>query len=86
VAVSDNSCLRARFNRARETFRLRYLPNGRIGPMESRGPQFQKQLSHIEELINALNGAADPTLSAKSRELTQALLELRGAGLDECLN
>lgn len=50
--------------------------------MESRGPQFQKQLSHIEELINALNGAADPTLSAKSRELTQALLELRDAGLE----
>jgi hypothetical protein len=50
--------------------------------MESRGPQFQKQLSHIEALIYALNGAADPTLAAKSRELTQALLKLRGAGLE----
>jgi Fe-S cluster biogenesis protein NfuA len=50
--------------------------------MESRGPQFQKQLSHIEELIDALNAAPDSTLSTKSRELAQALLELHGAGLE----
>jgi hypothetical protein len=34
--------------------------------MESHGPQFQKQLSRIEELINALNAAPNPTVSAKS--------------------
>ena len=50
--------------------------------MESRGSQFQKQLSHIEELVNVLNAAPDPTVFAKSRELAQALLELHGAGLE----
>jgi len=50
--------------------------------MESSAPEFQKQLSRIEELINTLNTAPDSVLSAKSRELTQALLELHGAGLE----
>jgi len=54
----------------------------RTNPMESCGPQFQKQLSHIEELINALNAAPDTTVSGKSRELARALLELHGAGLE----
>jgi len=54
----------------------------RTNPMESCGPQFQKQLSHIEELINALDTAPDPTVFAKSRELVRALLELHGAGLE----
>ncbi len=44
--------------------------------------QFQEQLSRIEELINTLNAAPNSSLSAKSRELTQALLELHGAGLE----
>jgi Fe-S cluster biogenesis protein NfuA len=50
--------------------------------MESSAPEFQRQLSRIEELINALNVAPDSVLSAKSRELTQALLELHGTGLE----
>ena len=50
--------------------------------MGTRVPEFQKQLSRIEELINALNAAPDSALSAKSRELTQALLELHGTGLE----
>jgi hypothetical protein len=32
--------------------------------MEPRSPQFQKELGRIEELINALNGAADSAPSA----------------------
>jgi Fe-S cluster biogenesis protein NfuA len=51
--------------------------------MESSAPEFQKQLSHIEELVNTLNAAPDSILSAKSRELTQALLELHGTGLEQ---
>ena len=50
--------------------------------MEPRSPQFQKELGCIEELINALNGAADSVVSAKSRELVQALLELHGTTLE----
>lgn len=50
--------------------------------MESSGPEFQRQLSRIEELINTLNAAPDSVLSVKSRELTQALLELHGTGLE----
>jgi Fe-S cluster biogenesis protein NfuA len=50
--------------------------------MQSLAPQFQKQLSCIEELINTLNAAPDSVLSAKSRELAQALLELHGTGLE----
>ena len=57
-----------------------------IAPMESSAPQFQKQLSCIEELINTLNAAPDSVLSAKSRELAQALLELHGTGLERLLN
>jgi hypothetical protein len=33
------------------------LPDETIASMESRGSQFQKQLSHIEELVNVLNAA-----------------------------
>ncbi len=50
--------------------------------MESSAPEFQKQLSRIEELINTLNAAPDSIVSTKSRELTQALLELHGTGLE----
>jgi Fe-S cluster biogenesis protein NfuA len=50
--------------------------------MEPRSPQFQKQLTRIEELINALNAARDATVSAQARELVQALLELHGAGFE----
>jgi Fe-S cluster biogenesis protein NfuA len=50
--------------------------------MTSRAPKFEKELSHIEELINALNAAPDTTVSGKSRELARALLELHGAGLE----
>jgi hypothetical protein len=37
--------------------------------MESTVPEFQEQLSRIEELINALNATPDSVVSAKSREL-----------------
>lgn len=50
--------------------------------METPVPEFQEQLSRIEELINTLNAAPDSALSAKSRELTRALLELHGTGLE----
>jgi Fe-S cluster biogenesis protein NfuA len=53
--------------------------------MELRGPQFQKELGRIEELINALNGAADSVVAAQARELVQALLELHGATLERAL-
>ncbi len=50
--------------------------------MESSAPEFQQQLSRIEELVNTLNAAPDSVLSVKSRELTQALLELHGTALE----
>ena len=53
--------------------------------MEPRGQQFQKELGRIEELINALNGAADSVVAAQARELVQALLELHGATLERAL-
>jgi len=53
--------------------------------MEPRSPQFQKELGRIEELINALNGAADSAVAAQARELVQALLELHGATLERAL-
>jgi Fe-S cluster biogenesis protein NfuA len=53
--------------------------------MEPRSPQFQKELGRIEELINALNGAADSAIAAQARELVQALLELHGATLERAL-
>ena len=53
--------------------------------MESRGPQFQKELGRIEELINALSAAADSAVAAQARELVQALLELHGATLERAL-
>ena len=53
--------------------------------MEPWGPQFQKELGRIEELINALNGAADSVVAAQARELVQALLELHRATLERAL-
>ena len=53
--------------------------------MEPRSPQFQKELGRIEELINALNGAADSAVAAQARELVQALLELHGTTLERAL-
>jgi len=53
--------------------------------MEPRGPQFQKELGRIEELINALNGASDSVVAAQARELVQALLELHRATLERAL-
>ena len=53
--------------------------------MESRSPQFQRELGRIEELINALNAAADSTVAAQARELVQALLELHGATFERAL-
>jgi len=49
--------------------------------MEPRSRQFQKQLARIEELINALNSGADPTVTSQTRELVQVLLELHGVSL-----
>jgi hypothetical protein len=45
--------------------------------MEPQSPQFQKEPGRIEELINALNGAANSAVAAQARELVQALLELQ---------
>src|SRR6476660_7011571 len=56
--------------------------NERSAPMTSRAPKFERELSRIEELINALNAAPDTTVSGKSRELARALLDLHGAGLE----
>ena len=53
--------------------------------MEPRSPQFQKELGRIEELINALNAAADSAVAAQARELVQALLELHGATFERAL-
>jgi Fe-S cluster biogenesis protein NfuA len=53
--------------------------------MEPRSPQFQKELGRIEELINALNGAADSAVAAQARELVQALLELHATTLERAL-
>src|SRR6476660_8631699 len=53
--------------------------------MEPRSPQFQKELGRIEELINALNSAADSAVAAQARELVQALLELHGTTLERAL-
>jgi Fe-S cluster biogenesis protein NfuA len=54
-------------------------------PMQPWSPQFQEQLGRIEELTNALNGAADSAVAAQARELVRALLELHGATLERVL-
>jgi hypothetical protein len=37
--------------------------------MGPRSPKFQKELGRTEELINALNGAANSAVAAQAREL-----------------
>jgi Fe-S cluster biogenesis protein NfuA len=53
--------------------------------MDSKGAQFQKQLSRIEELINALNAAPESPICRQARELVQTLLEFHGAGFEQAL-
>jgi Fe-S cluster biogenesis protein NfuA len=53
--------------------------------MDPTNNQFQKQLSRVEELINALNAAPDSPICLQARELVQALLELHGAGFEKAL-
>jgi Fe-S cluster biogenesis protein NfuA len=52
---------------------------------KNRTREFQGRLARIEELIHALDGIADVSARAQSRELVEALLELQGAALERAM-
>ena len=47
--------------------------------------EFQRRLGRVEELIAALEGAADPAVREQTQELIQTLLDLHGRGLEQIL-
>src|SRR6476620_1718732 len=47
--------------------------------------EFQRRLGRVEELIAALESAADPAVGEQTRELIETLLDLHGRGLEQIL-
>jgi Fe-S cluster biogenesis protein NfuA len=47
--------------------------------------EFQNRIARIEELVQAIEGLADEKARSQARELTQALLDLHGRGLNRAL-
>ena len=47
--------------------------------------EFQRRLGRVEELIAALESAADPAVREQTRELIETLLDLHGRGLEQIL-
>ena len=47
--------------------------------------EFQRRLGRVEELIAALERAADPAVREQTRELIETLLDLHGRGLEQIL-
>jgi len=47
--------------------------------------EFQRRLGRVEELIAALESAADPAVRERTRELIETLLDLHGRGLEQIL-
>src|SRR5207244_5325838 len=45
------------------------------------GPELRERVAHIEALLSALEGSADPGLTSGARELVQGILDLHAAGL-----
>jgi Fe-S cluster biogenesis protein NfuA len=52
---------------------------------QSKTREFQQRIGRIEELIQAIDAMPDETARAQTRELTQALLDLHGNGLNRTL-
>ena len=53
--------------------------------MDKVSQEFQERLGRVEELIGALENAADPAVREQTRELIETLLELHGRGLERIL-
>jgi hypothetical protein len=48
-------------------------------------PEFQQRLESIEQLLGAIEAAADPNVRTQVRELVQLVMDLHGAGLERIL-
>ncbi len=55
------------------------------GPEKKATREFQDRIARIEELIQAIDAMPDETARTQTRELTQALLDLHGKGLNRAL-
>jgi Fe-S cluster biogenesis protein NfuA len=47
--------------------------------------EFQKRIAGINDLVQSLEGAADPALRASAKELLQLVMEIHGAGLEKMM-